>query len=52
VPKHEKSGRSENQNESRPSEKDFKKLLLEMPDVGDESVFRRIRDFPKPIEFD
>lgn len=30
--------------------KDLKTLLLEMPDVGDDSDFERIRDFPRPVD--
>lgn len=31
--------------------KDLKKLLLEMPDVGEDEDFERIRDVPRPVEF-
>jgi len=29
---------------------DFKTMLLEMPDVGDDADFERIRDLPRPID--
>lgn len=31
--------------------KDLKTLLLEMPDVGEDEDFERIRDVPRPVEF-
>lgn len=32
-------------------EKSLKELLLEMPDVGEDSDFERPRDYGRPIEF-
>lgn len=46
---HEKTDLPDKQDECPSRGTDFKNVLLEMPDVGDDSIFKRIREFPKPV---